>query len=364
MRIVFVQTYPVYHDLWSTDEWLALENRDRWMPGLVAAMGHDVELWAVDREPAVVTSRLPGFPEYTIRLFEASRQGKKTKFDFSDELVACGRDDPADLFVLKGVDGGAGVRLIRRALKPAGRPFAFVIGGKAYTRHVPDAEAVLYETEEQRETLRRPRRLWRRAVPADRLIRLAKVVDLERFRPMPGVEKTWDVLAVGRLVPRIKSYDALGALPRSMRVAVAGGGPALDALKRRYPWITWLGRIPHDRVPEVMNRARIFVHPSTREFFPRVLSEAAACGVPAVAFADAIAADVLPPSCGLRVADRTFVAQVTALLDDPDRRARLGAQSRAYAEQTMSVNAMRPAVAAMLARVDAGASPVDAAPAP
>ena len=63
MRVAFVQTYPVYHDLLTQERWLALENRDRWMPGVLAAMGHDVELWAGAHEAEETTSRLDGFGE-------------------------------------------------------------------------------------------------------------------------------------------------------------------------------------------------------------------------------------------------------------------------------------------------------------
>lgn len=48
MKVIFLQTYPVYHDGLSTEQWLKLENRDKWMPALASTLGFESELWAVD----------------------------------------------------------------------------------------------------------------------------------------------------------------------------------------------------------------------------------------------------------------------------------------------------------------------------
>ncbi len=329
MNVAFVQTYPVYHDLWSVQEWLALENRDRWMPALLAEMGHDVELWGGAHQSSTHRSRLDGLADYPIRLFETVQRDRRTKFHYSDALVAHARQANPDLFVLKGVDGGVGTRLIRKHLGAAGTPYVFVIGGKCYTRHVPRAEVVFYETEAQRRRLEHPGwRFWRAAVDAERLIRLPKSVDTDVFRPLPGVKKRWDLITVGRLVPRVKSYEALGALSEALRVAVVGGGPAEAELRRTYPQVEWIGAVANEAVPQYLNQARLFVHTSRREFFPRTLVEAAACGVPGVAFAEAIAPDVLPPDCGLRLEGDDVVGPIQRLLQDEARRQAMGRRSR------------------------------------
>lgn len=351
MRVVFVQTYPTYHDLLTKDAWLALENRDRWMPGVLAQMGHEVELWAGAEGEGEALSHLDGFGDYRIRFFPAAG-GRRTKFHRSNALVAAAAASGADLFVLKGVDGGIGTHLVRSYLIPAGRPFAFVIGGKYYAPEVPGARIVFYETDAQRRLLERPGpRFWRRRVRPERLIRLPKSIDIDRFRPMPGVERTWDLICVGRLIPHYKNYDALGRLSEVARVAVVGGGPEAERLRAKYPAVTWLGPVPNRDLPELLNRAHLFLHPSRRDFYPRVLAEAAACGLPAVAFARSVADDVLPPTRGLRVSETDYVRPILDLLHDEARRREMGRNSRAYAEAEVGRHSSRAALEEMLRRL-------------
>lgn len=353
MRIAFVQTYPIYHDHYTTAEWLALENRDRWMPGVAANLGHTVELWAGAGESGEHRSRLPGLSDYTIRLFK-SAGGRRTKFHTSGELVAHARTFAPDLVVLKGTDGGIGLRLIREYLQPEGRRFAFVIGGKYYTREVPTAVAVLYETMAQRDRLVSPAwRIWRRAVRPGRLIRLNKTVDTQRFRPMPEIDKRWDVVSVGRLDVRLKRYHELGLLSRQLRVAVAGSGPDEAMLREKYAHVDWLGAVPNSELPSVLNAAQVFAHAGKREFFPRVVAEAAACGLPIVAYGAAIASDVVPDDCGVRVESGGFAEAVAAIVADPVRRETLGQRARVHAEQVFGLPALRTSVNAMIQSVEA-----------
>jgi glycosyltransferase involved in cell wall biosynthesis len=345
MRVAFVQTYPLYHDHWTTDEWLALEGRDRWMPGIASAMGHQVELWAIDEEDSVHVSRLTGFGDYRIKLFARTGGSGRSKFHFSNALVEHARKFRPDVCFLKGIDGGAGAHLAEAYLKPERRPFALIIGGKYYTPHVRLARAVFFETEAQRKMLERPSwRLWRRPVSSTRLLRLPKSVDTERFRPMPEIEKEWDVLSVGRLVPRLKDYSPLAALGAHARVAVVGGGPMEAALRTKYPGVIWIGRVLNSEIPTYLNRARLLVHTSVREFFPRVLAEAAACGVPAAAYAKAIASDVLPPECGIRLPRARFAESVLELLANESRLASMSMKSRDRAISGMGKYSSREAL--------------------
>jgi glycosyltransferase involved in cell wall biosynthesis len=287
-------------------------------------------------------------PGYAVRLFEPTSGGSRTKFHRSNSLVEHARAFGPTCCVIKGVDGGAGVHLVDAYLKPKSVPFAMIVGGKFYTSRVADAAQVLVETGFQRDRLIRPRRPWRRRIEPKRIAVLPKTIDTDRFRPMPGVAKRWDLLAIGRLIPRYKNYRALGAFPPNVRIAVAGGGPELEKLKARFPGITWLGPVPHSEIPELMNGSRLFFHTGLRDYYPRVLAEAAACGVPSVAFGSAIDEDVLPPERGLRVGARDMVSSVKALLADSDRRAEMSRSAREYAEATLSRSALVPHVDALM----------------
>lgn len=359
MKIAVVLTYPIYHDGWKTADWLRLENRDRWLPGVLIEMGHEAELWAGDHARGCYTSQMSGFTDYPIRLFETDARGHRTKFHASTALTAHAAAHPADLYLLKGVDGGIGETLLRRHVLPEQRPFAYIVGGKYRGKHARRAVATLYESEYQAEKLRHPALPWQPAIPLDRLIPLAKSVDLEVFRPLPE-EKRYDVLAVSRLDRRNKSFHELGALSAHVRVAVVGGGPDEAALRAAYPRITWLGRQPNADVPRWMNRTHLVLHNGvrerrpTRDFYPRVLAESLACGVPPVAFADLIQPDVLPDGVGLRVARGDVVHTVTDLLADPARLAEMQHAARAYAEAHLGKRSSRPAMEALLQRVEAG----------
>jgi glycosyltransferase involved in cell wall biosynthesis len=353
MRLAFVQTYPVYHDLWTTGQWLALENRDRWMPGIAAALGHEVELWAVDREASEHTSRIEGFGRYEIRLFAASGGGK-TKFHTSADMLAHARRFRADLHVLKGIDGGAGIHLIRQFLRPERRPFVFVIGGKFYNRYVPHARAVLFESAVQRDGLSRTGwRFWRRPVDPARLIPLPKSIDTDRFAPAPKADREWDIITVGRLISNYKNYDALAAFSPHVRVAVAGTGPAEAELRAKYPHVHWLGHVANRDMPDLLNRAKLFFHTGRRDYFPRVLAEAAACGLPLVAFAGSVGEDVVPPEGGLLVTPGSYSDDILSLLRDPLRMAAMGRYNRERAERTSGKWSSREPLEQMLALCDA-----------
>lgn len=352
MRVAFTQTYPIYHDLLSTEAWLARRNRDLWMPGLLADMGAEVELWGANHRSSTHRLSLEGCGPYTVRLFESVSWSRKTKTHYSNALVRHAHRFDADLHILKGTDGGVGTHLIRQYLQPAHKPFVFVIGGKYYTRHVPEAAFVFYETEEQRRHLRRPGwRFWRRAVPDEKLLRLPKSVDVTVFRPMPEVDKQWDIISVGRVINRYKSYAPLGTLSDAFDVAVVGGGPALGTMKRKYPRIDWLGPVPNREIPMLLNKARTFMHAGTNDYFPRVIAEAAACGLPCLAFARAIAPDVIPPGCGLRLPNTKYVTPIRALLDDTQRLHRMGRNARRYAARHLHKYSARRPLKTMLQRL-------------
>lgn len=352
MRIAFVQTYPVYHDLWSTEQWLALENRDKWMPGIAEAMGHEVELWAVDHATSDHHCAFSGFGSYPIRLFARAGGGHKTKFQYSDALVEHARRFEPDLCVLKGVDGGMGRRLIEKYLRPEQKDFAVVIGGDVYyDRHMAHAQTIFYESDKQRTWLQHPGwRFWRSPVQSERLIRLPKSIDTEHFKPLPEAKKEWDVLAVCRLIP-YKNPETIGPLSEKARVAVIGTGPLEPSLRKQYPNIEWLGQVENRALPSFLNRARVFMHPGLRDHYPRVLAEAAACGTPSVAFAEAIAPDVLPPECGLRVTRDGYIAQIIGLLGDPDRLERMSRSSREHAVAHAGRDSARPALEQLFDRL-------------
>jgi glycosyltransferase involved in cell wall biosynthesis len=162
-----------------------------------------------------------------------------------------------------------------------------------------------------------------------------------------GGEKSPDplVVGVGRLVP-VKRYDmlidALVALkPRhpALRAVIAGEGYSRGDLEaqiraaRAEDWISLPGRIDDDEVVDLYRRAWALSMTSSREGWGMIVTEAAACGTPAVVtrvpgFVDA----VVERETGLLADTREqLTAGLDTVLSDPALRARLGTNAREHA---------------------------------
>jgi glycosyltransferase involved in cell wall biosynthesis len=164
----------------------------------------------------------------------------------------------------------------------------------------------------------------------------------------PGIERRFTpggrrspaplVVAVGRLVP-VKRFDLLiESLVRArdkcpdLRAVVLGEGyerPALEALRARHHAESWLelpGRVDDDALADWYRRAWVVASTSQREGWGMTLTEAAACGTPAVATDIAGHRDaVLDGRSGL-LADGVdgVAAALVDVLTDPELRERLG----------------------------------------
>jgi glycosyltransferase involved in cell wall biosynthesis len=109
------------------------------------------------------------------------------------------------------------------------------------------------------------------AVP-ERQILSAPSVDVDQFRPL-GLHRDIDVLYVGT-VKRAKGYSALVDRFGPDRLTFVGKNALGEPMAGRY-----LGELPYDALPEIMNRARIFAHlPAWHEPMGRAVVEAALCG--------------------------------------------------------------------------------------
>jgi len=160
-----------------------------------------------------------------------------------------------------------------------------------------------------------------------------------RFTPGGERSATPLVVAVGRLVP-VKRFhllvEALVALKprlRDLEAVIVGEGyerESLEALVRERgaeEWISLPGRVDDDELLTLYRRAWVVASTSAREGWGMTLTEAAACGTPAVAtdiagHRDAIVAD----RSGLLVERISELPEALArVLEDAELRTRLGA---------------------------------------
>ncbi|MEV4640003.1 glycosyltransferase [Actinoplanes sp. NPDC049548] len=166
--------------------------------------------------------------------------------------------------------------------------------------------------------------------------------------PLPQVEKRWDVVFVGRFVPK-KGLDdlveAVAMLPDlAPRVLLVGDGPLMAPLRARVAHlgvdVTFAGALNHAAAQECMAAAKVFASPSRTapdgdsEGLPTTLLEAAARGVPVISTVHSgIPEAVIQGTTGLLSAegDRAALAShLRTLLTDNDLRERLGRQARAH----------------------------------
>jgi glycosyltransferase involved in cell wall biosynthesis len=155
----------------------------------------------------------------------------------------------------------------------------------------------------------------------------------------PGGERSPHplVVAVGRLVP-VKKYDVLirvlAEVKRShptLEAVIASEGyerPKLEALRRRLGAEDWLhlpGWVSDDDVVDLYRRAWVLASASSREGWDMTITEAAACGTPAVATDIAGHRDAVDRGRSGYLArdERELVARIDEVLaDEAERRRR------------------------------------------
>jgi glycogen(starch) synthase len=167
-------------------------------------------------------------------------------------------------------------------------------------------------------------------------------------RPLPQDPPT--LMFVGRLAPEKGLGWAFPALARvtqgmaSTRLVIVGDGPLRPELEQRAIELgvvqstVFMGEVPREAVPELLQQATILVIPSLAEGFGLVALEAALMGRPVVATNVGGLADVVQDSVtGVLVEPgdvEGLEEAVRSLLEAPDRAERLGraARGRASAE--------------------------------
>lgn len=163
----------------------------------------------------------------------------------------------------------------------------------------------------------------------------------------PGGDRSPDplVLSVARMMPQKGTPDLIAAFARtheqipSARLVLVGEGPdrppveAAIAAHGLGDAVELVGRVSHEDLVGWYRRAWVVASASHREGFGLTLSEGAACGTPGVArripgHTDA----VVDGTTGFLTDDPAEMAdRLVLLLQDPARRARMGAAARAHA---------------------------------
>jgi len=183
-----------------------------------------------------------------------------------------------------------------------------------------------------------------RGFDASKVVVWPRGVDLDVFGPeplSPGPSSGASVppragrpvfLYAGRVSVE-KNLDAFLGLDLPGEKWVVGGGPALDAMKARYPAVRFFGPQPHDGLADYYRRADVFVFPSLTDTFGLVLLEAMACGCPVAALPARSTLDVLGAS-GAGVVDADLADACRRALSIPRATAVAHARNFSWAAAT------------------------------
>jgi glycosyltransferase involved in cell wall biosynthesis len=167
------------------------------------------------------------------------------------------------------------------------------------------------------------------------------------FRPGGTRDPSPLVLAVGRLVP-VKRFDALidalaevKARRADLRAVIVGEGYERDALQRRVAevgagdWISMPGRVDAATLIDLYRQAWVLASASRHEGWGMTITEAAACGTPAVVSNIAGHRDAVVHGRTGFLADtpEEMIAYMDSILGDDAQRARMSAAALEHASR-------------------------------
>jgi glycosyltransferase involved in cell wall biosynthesis len=199
-------------------------------------------------------------------------------------------------------------------------------------------------------------------VRRERIRMVANGVDTELFSPDPSVPRNPDeILCVGRASDPNKGLttliDALPHLPPAARLTLVDDDEPDNVARKRAARIgvanrlDIVGRVEIERLVSLYRSAALVVVPSRYEGFGLPAAEAMACGTPVVACAAGALPEVVKTGGGGLLVPpndpRALARAITALLEDPGRRAELGVVGRKGIESAYAW----PSVAARTAEV-------------
>jgi glycosyltransferase involved in cell wall biosynthesis len=180
-------------------------------------------------------------------------------------------------------------------------------------------------------------------VDPERIRMVANGVDTELFSPDPHVARNSDeILCIGRASDPNKGVPmlitALSRLPKHIRLTLVDEDHIHNPARVRahelgcVDRVDIVGRVPIEELIALYRRAALVAVPSRYEGFGLPAVEAMACGTPVVATSAGALPEVVETGGGgvlvARDSPDALARAIRALLEDPERRAELGALGR------------------------------------
>ena len=174
-------------------------------------------------------------------------------------------------------------------------------------------------------------------------------VDLKAFGVLkPLVLRALSVGYVGRLEEEkgfrqfVEAVPLVRAEKPEIRFVVCGGGSLRSLLKEQKldREIEFLGLVPNEKMPAVMNELKLLVVPSFTEGFGRVILEAMACGTPVLATGvEGVKALISEGKTGFLV-DRndspSLARKIVSLMNSPESLQSVSSEARKYVEEAFT----------------------------
>lgn len=206
---------------------------------------------------------------------------------------------------------------------------------------------------------------------------VSRGVDAQRFDPArrsAGLRARWgaapqDLVAitVGRVAPEknlttlFAAFDAMRARAPRARLIVVGDGPALSALRARYPDVVFAGARAGDDLAAHYASGDVFLFPSLTETYGNVTVEAMASGLAVVAYDYAAAGTHIESGANGQLAPYgdagAYVEAAAAIATDLPRVRALGARARDTAAALDWERVVRDLEGRLMAAVEMGAAP-------
>jgi len=171
-------------------------------------------------------------------------------------------------------------------------------------------------------------------------------VDTEQFILQNVKEKDFDIICVGRLVPKKRYQLLLESLSESkLKIHIIGAGKLSkklsDIANKNSIDLTITQRVEHSVLPTHFNNAKIYVNLALWEGHPKSLIEAMACGCACIgAKSPGLQNLIIDGKIGVLVdpEPRQIRAAVEKLLENKEARESLGRNARDYAVEHFSLD--------------------------
>lgn len=174
--------------------------------------------------------------------------------------------------------------------------------------------------------------------PPEKIVIIPNCIDTNLFKPEKREKYSDRIIFVGRLSEQKNLFNLISAIAKTdLLLDIYGNGELREALERHAKSegarVKLMGTVPNKKLPEILNRYKYYILPSYFEGMPKTLLEAMACGLACIGtdvegINEVIEDGVNGVLCDTDSSD--ILGAISALMENPERRERLGNAAREY----------------------------------